>query len=550
MMEDEMLLANAGIPRTRTRIRMIAACLVASAAIAAALMAPAAACAAAGPDSAPAVIQQTGFEEASTASYTVAALPGVQPAPAWWGRTSHAFRGGAWGMWCAGSSATAWNEYPSFSKGLVTFALPQLANYYSADLNFWYNVPTLGAGDGDSFGVDWLGATDNPLHPDSHFGPSVFPLTGATEWRQADFSLVPTQTGRLNLSRRAGTVEFQWYDNMEDFGQLPLRGQGVTLDDVSIIGYALGPVGSLGHIENGAGVHLSWAHPARAVGSTTPEERAIVYRVWRRASGGVWTEITGSPTVSESIIDSLGAEAAGTQFEYAVQARLASGDGYGQASTWSRVGPRAATTLSLVSPTATSTISAYAGPVTITVSLSASASGTGIDGKSAGLLLQQSENGLTWTSSSVAAIAKAGTAGGYTFTVRPTVKTYYRARFAGDGGYDPAATPDSAVRYVLPRASLGTPSAPSPVTHGRAFTVSGSLAPKHATGSVAVSLRFERKVSGRWRLWKTVSAKIASTGRYSARVTLPYAGAWHVQAYHADAGHAPTWSGYRAMTAR
>jgi len=38
--------------------------------------------------------------------------------------------------------------------------------------------------------------------------------------------------------------------------------------------------------------------------------------------------------------------------------------------------------------------------------------------------------------------------------------------------------------------------------------------------------------------------------KYKASVSLPHRGKWRVRAYHADAGHAPSFSGYDYITVK
>lgn len=105
--------------------------------------------------------------------------------------------------------------------------------------------------------------------------------------------------------------------------------------------------------------------------------------------------------------------------------------------------------------------------------------------------------------------------------------------------------------YRLPFASLGTPSAPAKVTHSRAFTVSGTIKPRHTSGAKAIKLCFYHSESGHWVLRKTVTAKgsnYKSYSKYSVKVSLSSKGKWRVRSYHSDSKHAPTYSGWRNVT--
>ncbi len=118
---------------------------------------------------------------------------------------------------------------------------------------------------------------------------------------------------------------------------------------------------------------------------------------------------------------------------------------------------------------------------------------------------------------------------------------------------------------ITPRPLITTPaSSSSTVTHGRAFSVYGSLLPRHTAGTYPVKLYCERYESGKWRLRKTVSAKAYNSyytneilgyysepsTKYLASVSLPYAGKWRIRAYHGDADHYGTYTKYKSYTAR
>ena len=66
--------------------------------------------------------------------------------------------------------------------------------------------------------------------------------------------------------------------------------------------------------------------------------------------------------------------------------------------------------------------------------------------------------------------------------------------------------------------------------------------------------RYE-KIGGRW-VWKlrvTTYARAynySSYSKYLAKVRLPYAGKWHIRAYHADSGHYATYSSVRYVTVK
>jgi hypothetical protein len=109
------------------------------------------------------------------------------------------------------------------------------------------------------------------------------------------------------------------------------------------------------------------------------------------------------------------------------------------------------------------------------------------------------------------------------------------------------------LKFVLPFSTLNTPSAPSSVHHGRAFTVSGTVKPRQKSGSKAVTLYFYRSESGHWKLRKTMALKVSnykSYSRYSTRLSLSLKGKWRMRAYHVDGTHAPTYSGWRGFSVK
>jgi hypothetical protein len=158
--------------------------------------------------------------------------------------------------------------------------------------------------------------------------------------------------------------------------------------------------------------------------------------------------------------------------------------------------------------------------------------------------------------------------GDYRVLVSTPMSTAYREQWVGGGtSYATAGSVHVAdgqttsvtvrLRYVLPFASLKTPSAPSSVRHGRTFSVIGTMT-KHRAGTSAVKLYFYRSEKQRnrtyaWVLRKSLTAKIATSGsasKYTVKLSLPSAGKWRVQAYHADSGHAPSYSGFRNITVK
>lgn len=147
--------------------------------------------------------------------------------------------------------------------------------------------------------------------------------------------------------------------------------------------------------------------------------------------------------------------------------------------------------------------------------------------------------------------------GGFTFTVKPTVKTTYRVAFAGVPADLYLQAKGTAVA-VTPKAYLTCPTAPARVKQKVSFVSQAYLKPRHTSGSHPVSIRcwrHERQSNGRykWVYRRSFTARASNYGggsRITASVRLPYAGRWYIRAYHSDAGHAPTYGAPRYLTVR
>jgi hypothetical protein len=296
-----------------------------------------------GPSLAAQQIMAEGFEGATPANL---ALDWVTPAPAtpypaYWGPITDQKHTGSRGLWCAGlipesASTAAWttfnHKYPDFTAGLATFTLPELADYYSTTLDYWYRMPTIGSADGDSFVVEWSSAVGGALW-DYRTG---WPLTSA--WTHVTLNMtVPTPGGQsrpVNLSRTPGQVRFRFIDDTSVYNESPTTGEGPTIDDVTVSGYKYGPVRSLHTTAVGAGsVSLAWTRPARstAIGATD-DTRTITYHVWRSrdVQPYSWTEV-GTGVTGTSITD---ASPRGGTWRYIVQAwDPVPGTGYGELET-------------------------------------------------------------------------------------------------------------------------------------------------------------------------------------------------------------------------
>jgi hypothetical protein len=87
----------------------------------------------------------------------------------------------------------------------------------------------------------------------------------------------------------------------------------------------------------------------------------------------------------------------------------------------------------------------------------------------------------------------------------------------------------------------------------RSYTLSGNLGSWHTGGSGAVRVYLWRSVNGHWKAYGYRTAKAAAYGfvtKYSVKYKFPYKGKWRMQAYHSDASHATTRSGYTYLTVR
>lgn len=297
------------------------------------------------------------------------------PLPAYWGTITARKHSGTHGLWCAesipASTTAGWTRYagryPASTAGIATFDAPELADYYSATLDFWYQMPSLGANDSSSFNVMWKTSTA-PDRWESNVGlPLVASMTHHT------FTLAaPTPDGAthpVNLSRSAATVRFLFIDDASAY-ESPSNGEGPTIDDVTVSGYKYGPVRNLAVVADDAGAHLSWRVPARSTALLAEdEERSITYRVYREYEGSnAWTELTGVRIAATSFDDTDTDALSGT-YRYVVQAWDAgSGPGYGQvtmsgdSATHHFLGPASAPDFSItgiVSPSKSAVIPSY-----------------------------------------------------------------------------------------------------------------------------------------------------------------------------------------------
>lgn len=314
--------------RSATTRRALAGALVALAL----MLAPAVARADAGPQLAPQAVFTEGFESvpfARAVTAWVTPTPG-DPSPAFWGRVTQRRHSGSYGLWCAGaipsSTSNGWTtysgRYPAFTAGAVTFDVPELADYYSATLGYWYNMPTMGSRDVDRFNVVWAPAGTESW--ESHTGQAI-----VTTMTQRAYQ-VTAPTNVVNLSRTAGKIRFLFIDDVDVF-ESPSVGEGPSIDDVTVSGFKYGPVRNLAAQVSGGRVTLTWATPVRSTAPFAPvEERPLAYRVWRSPNTApyVWTEVTSLRVSTTTFTDELPLDGAA---RYVVQAwDTGSGTGYGE----------------------------------------------------------------------------------------------------------------------------------------------------------------------------------------------------------------------------
>ena len=111
------------------------------------------------------------------------------------------------------------------------------------------------------------------------------------------------------------------------------------------------------------------------------------------------------------------------------------------------------------------------------------------------------------------------------------------------------------------KASVGTPRAPSKMSHSKSYAVYGYLKPRHTRGTYPVRIyRWKKSSSGSWKRYgdpvKAKASDYSSNGqlysKYSVKMRLAKAGKWRLRAYApADSGHVATWSsGYDYVTVK
>lgn len=177
------------------------------------------------------------------------------------------------------------------------------------------------------------------------------------------------------------------------------------------------------------------------------------------------------------------------------------------------------------------------------------ASATPVSGKK--VWLQASPDGQKWSSTGLTSMTDSK--GRFTFTVRPSAKTYYRVHFYGNLDYRPCFGPRV---MVYPRVYLTKGNAPKTMYAGSAKKVTGYLKPRHASGSTRVQIKLYKYSSakGKYVYKSHVHAKLANYSTYSKWVKyikFPSKGKWRIRAYMpADSKHAATYSSWDYVTVK
>jgi|GEM_PF-4200934 len=290
------------------------------------------------PPSGPVTIRMVTFENPYPPTGWSAGInpdpPGGITPTAWWTRASFSKRTGTYGLWCGGGIAN-WNTYPAGTSGRATLQLPELADYYSSDLEFYYTMPSRGAADSTSFRLRWM-----PISGNESLSYN-FPYFGlSTGWTRSSWGLSDNRENILgnevSLSRTSATLMWEFNDKVEGGSQTPTRGQGATLDDIVVTGYKYGPVRNLEAAVGASGMELSWDKSHRSVTNTALEDRPIVYHVWRKPSdnpSASWTHLTsaGALAGNNSVTYTDTTVAAGQAYIYRV-IEYDTGGGYGESA--------------------------------------------------------------------------------------------------------------------------------------------------------------------------------------------------------------------------
>lgn len=519
------------------------------------LMAPTGAFAAGEPALSPTTIVSDGFEPGAASRFVLdwpAPSPG-DPSPAYWGPIAQLKHSGLASLWCAGSipdqtTTTAWTtfsgRYPDYTAGLATLALPELSGYYSASLDYWYRMPTIGSNDGGSFNVLWSTAIGADVWDYHNSWPT------AADWTHAHFDLtVPTPAGQsrpVDLSRTPGKIRFIFIDDVSAY-ESPTNGEGPAIDDVVVAGYKFGPVRDLNaSVGPGGGVRVTWTPPARSVAPSAPDEdRPLAYRVWRAPNTApyAWTELTDARITATSFDD---ADPLVGGSRYLVQAwDPADGVGFGEVQVPTGtalvvVGERPPAPVSDISITG-GTLSGGVYTAAPAITVSRNVAGTTYWRWDAGDFAPVSA-----TSFQVPVSAGTHTLTVYSVNEVDVAETPFLTRTV-TLNVPPVPTPPPAP--TRPGLSRPWTSSKSPV-HRKSFYIRGYVTPAHASATT-VLVRIYRKVGSHYHYLRTHTVRIAAGATYySLKTSLTSHGWYRVRTYHADASHLATYSSYRSFKVR
>ena len=271
------------------------------------------------PHSTPQPVFATGFESGDPAvERTAYPLADVS---AYWGTSGAVFRSGTRSLWCAGTDAstdetsTFWPTYPALTMGLANVRLPELADFFSSSVSFWYLMESIGEEDRLNVSVGGMDSNGQPIIPSHIQGDPVDVSVG---WAKREYLLGTGPTSAA--SRQPLIVNVAFVDGLE--GPSPgIRGQGPAIDDFVVAGYRYGSVRNLTAVwsPGDGGVAVSWQPPQQSATSSADDSRPVVYRVWRSLSGSdQWTELNpGAPIAGTSLID--GGAVAARIYDYVVQ---------------------------------------------------------------------------------------------------------------------------------------------------------------------------------------------------------------------------------------
>lgn len=295
---------------------------------------------AAPPNSSPRVIQSFGFEDGQP---TFSAIVPLLDSAAIWGPMTQVARTGSKSLWCAGqtypalTTSTLWPKYPADTKTSAMLRMPEAADYYSTRVSFYYLMPTKGESDTFGSALALMDAEGNAVAP----SPIRNSYTVASGWTKSTLD-----SAQVSLSRSPLIAAVNFFYGIQVPGST--RGQGPSIDDVSVAAFKYGPVSNLTGVWE-SGVRLDWSKPATSMTDATADARSLTYRVWRSASGAdKWTEITSARLTSPTYFDS--SAVAGQAYDYSVQAwDTADGASYGAPSIVSVASPGSKVAVSLSS---------------------------------------------------------------------------------------------------------------------------------------------------------------------------------------------------------